>query len=122
MARFTEQLLDALGRNTGAYGEPTDDSEQPAIVAVPTVNHESARIDARGNDQGDTKQTDDITLEPEEVSLLAEIATGVTTEVAARHLGVDARTLRRRIRGICDKLDVNTPIEAVVWAARRQFI
>ncbi|WP_370446553.1 LuxR family transcriptional regulator [Nocardiopsis sp. L17-MgMaSL7] len=61
-------------------------------------------------------------LSNEDLELLAEIATGVTSEVAARHLETDARTLRRRIRHICDVLEVNTPIEAVVWAARRQLI
>jgi DNA-binding NarL/FixJ family response regulator len=63
-----------------------------------------------------------VELSHEEIELLAEIATGVTTEVAARHLELSARTLRRRIRNICDVLGVNTPIEAVVWAARRQLI
>ncbi|WP_017569321.1 helix-turn-helix domain-containing protein [Nocardiopsis halotolerans] len=63
-----------------------------------------------------------VELNREELELLAEIATGVTTEVAARHLELSARTLRRRIRNICDVLGVNTPIEAVVWAARRQLI
>ncbi|MDS1271929.1 LuxR C-terminal-related transcriptional regulator [Lipingzhangella sp. LS1_29] len=63
-----------------------------------------------------------IELSTEEIELLAEIATGVTTDVAARRLELSARTLRRRLRTVCDRLDVNTPIEAVVWAARRQLI
>ncbi|GAB3490631.1 hypothetical protein GCM10027440_39000 [Nocardiopsis coralliicola] len=63
-----------------------------------------------------------IGLTEEEIQLLAEIATGVTTDVAARRLELSARTLRRRLRAICDQLGVNTPIEAVVWAARKQLI
>ncbi|MFI0352356.1 LuxR family transcriptional regulator [Actinomadura sp. 9N407] len=66
--------------------------------------------------------TDDSRLNEEELRLLAQIASGVTADVAARKLELSARTLRRRLRTICDRLEVNTPIEAVVWAARRQLI
>jgi DNA-binding NarL/FixJ family response regulator len=65
---------------------------------------------------------DDPRLNEEEVRLLAQIASGVTADVAARKLELSARTLRRRLRTICDRVGVNTPIEAVVWAARRQLI
>jgi DNA-binding NarL/FixJ family response regulator len=66
--------------------------------------------------------TDEPRLNDDEVKLLAQIASGVTADVAARKLELSARTLRRRLRTICDRLAVNTPIEAVVWAARRQLI
>jgi len=65
---------------------------------------------------------DDPRLSEDELKLLSQIASGVTADVAARKLELSARTLRRRLRAICDRLDVNTPIEAVVWAARRQLI
>ncbi|MFC3996075.1 LuxR C-terminal-related transcriptional regulator [Nocardiopsis sediminis] len=70
----------------------------------------------------DAGQTLPVNLTDDELQLLAEIATGVTTDVAARRLELSARTLRRRLRAICDQLGVNTPIEAVVWAARKQLI
>ncbi len=65
---------------------------------------------------------DELELEVDDVRLLAEIASGVTADVAARRLDLSARTLRRRLRGICDRIGVSTPIEAVVWAARNQLI
>ncbi|MPY86024.1 MAG: LuxR family transcriptional regulator [Actinophytocola sp.] len=65
---------------------------------------------------------DDPCLTSDEIRLLAQIASGVTADVAARRLELSARTLRRRLRHICDRIGVNTPIEAVVWAARRQLI
>jgi DNA-binding NarL/FixJ family response regulator len=68
------------------------------------------------------RRIEDLRLNEEEIKLLAQIASGVTADVAARKLELSARTLRRRLRTICDRLDVNTPIEAVVWAARRQLI
>lgn len=61
-------------------------------------------------------------LDDDELRLLAEIATGATAEVAARSMELSARTLRRRLRLVCDRLEVGTPIEAVVWAAHRHLI
>lgn len=57
-----------------------------------------------------------------EVRLLATLATGVTVPVVAERLGISDRTVRRHIRRICSGLGVNTPIEAVAWAARRRII
>lgn len=61
-------------------------------------------------------------LSDEDVRLLAHLASGMTADVAARRLDLSSRTLRRRVRSICDRLDVNTPIQAVVWAAKRGLI
>lgn len=61
-------------------------------------------------------------LTEEEIRLLAHLATGMTADVAARRLDLSSRTLRRRVRAICDRIGVNTPIQAVVWAAKRGLI
>ncbi|MGH3322322.1 MAG: LuxR family transcriptional regulator [Streptosporangiaceae bacterium] len=61
-------------------------------------------------------------LSDEEVYVLALLATGVTLDVAARRVDLSERTLRRRVRAVCDRIGVDTPIEAVVWAAKRDLI
>jgi DNA-binding NarL/FixJ family response regulator len=61
-------------------------------------------------------------LSGEEVTLLKLLAQGLALEVVARRLCTSERAVRRRIRGICDRLGAGTPIQAVVWAARQGLL
>ncbi len=61
-------------------------------------------------------------LADDDLATLRLLSQGLTTDAIARELGVSERTLRRRVRLICDRLGVKTPIEAVVWAARGRLI
>lgn len=61
-------------------------------------------------------------LNDDELALLALLARGLPTDLVARRLGLSERTVRRRTRTICDRLQVGTPVEAVVWAARRHLV
>ena len=61
-------------------------------------------------------------LKPDDVTLLGLLARGLPLDVVARRLRTSQRTVRRRTRDICDRLGVGTPIEAVVWAARRGIL
>ncbi|WP_245687102.1 LuxR C-terminal-related transcriptional regulator [Streptacidiphilus griseoplanus] len=61
-------------------------------------------------------------IDRDDLHLLALLATGLPVESVARRLHVSARTVRRRYRGVCDKLGLNSVIEAVAWAARRGLI
>lgn len=61
-------------------------------------------------------------LSEEQLHLLAFLATGMTVDAAARALGVSGRTIRRRMRTICELIGVDTPIQAVTWAARRDLL
>jgi DNA-binding NarL/FixJ family response regulator len=70
----------------------------------------------------DTPEARGIGLSDEDLLLLAELAKGVTVDRVGRRLDVSGRTVRRRLRGICDRIGVATAIEAVAWAARRQLI
>jgi DNA-binding NarL/FixJ family response regulator len=61
-------------------------------------------------------------LDSDDLQLLSLLATGLPVDSVARRLHVSPRTVRRRYRGVCDKLGLNSVIEAVAWAARRGLI
>ena len=61
-------------------------------------------------------------LSRQDVELLRLLAGGLPLDAVARRMGKSERTVRRRVRGICDQLGLGTPIQAVAWAARRGLI
>ncbi|WP_019067359.1 hypothetical protein [Streptomyces hokutonensis] len=65
-------------------------------------------------------RSEELTIE--DIRLLLLLAEGHPAETIARILCTSGRTLRRRIRAVCDEIGVRTPIEAAVWAARRGLI
>ncbi|HEY5019250.1 MAG TPA: helix-turn-helix domain-containing protein [Streptosporangiaceae bacterium] len=58
-------------------------------------------------------------LSDDDVVLLKLLADGLPIEAVARRMRTSERTVRRRTRQICDRLQVGAPIQAVVWAAHR---
>jgi DNA-binding NarL/FixJ family response regulator len=65
---------------------------------------------------------EDSLLTAEELAILRLTADGLPLNAVARHIGMSSRTVRRRLRGLCDRLGVIHPIQAVVWAVRRGLI
>jgi DNA-binding NarL/FixJ family response regulator len=61
-------------------------------------------------------------LSRQDVELLRLLAGGLPLDAVARRMGKSERTVRRRVRGICDQLGLGTPIQAVAWAARRGLV
>ncbi|TYC18984.1 response regulator transcription factor [Actinomadura syzygii] len=78
--------------------------------------------DANASPLPESRSHQEPRLSEGDVTLLREIASGRTADQAAHRLDLSARTLRRRLRNICDQLEVNTPIEAVTWAVRQKLI
>jgi DNA-binding NarL/FixJ family response regulator len=62
------------------------------------------------------------TLSYDDLHLLGLLATGLPLDGVARRLEVSERTVRRRVRAVCDQIGVGTQIEAVVWAVRRGLL
>lgn len=69
-----------------------------------------------------TTTTDHQQMSRKDLELLRILATGLSLESVGRRLDLSERTVRRRTRALCDRLGVGTPIEAVVWAARRGLL
>lgn len=67
-----------------------------------------------------------VTAEPgltdEELTVLRLMAEGHTVEAVARRLDISERTVRRKARAVCARLDVETTVEAIVWAVRHRLI
>jgi DNA-binding NarL/FixJ family response regulator len=61
-------------------------------------------------------------LSRQDVELLRLLAGGLPLDAVAGRMGKSERTVRRRVRGICDQLGLGTPIQAVALAARRGLI
>ena len=64
----------------------------------------------------------DLRIERDHLAILQLISQGCTMAQVARRMEMSDRTLRRKLRSICDRVDVETPMEAVVWAVRRRII
>jgi DNA-binding NarL/FixJ family response regulator len=63
-----------------------------------------------------------VPLSRPEVDLLGLLADGLPLAVVAREVHASERTVRRRLRAICDRLGFSAPIQAVAWAARRGLV
>lgn len=57
-------------------------------------------------------------LSEKDCCLLELLAEGLPLEAVAHRLNISERTVRRRIRSICDRIGVATSVQAVVWAVR----
>lgn len=53
-------------------------------------------------------------LTPRQLDVLRQLASGHSTEQIARRLGIATETVRNHVRGIMDRLDVHTRLEAVI--------
>ena len=57
-----------------------------------------------------------------DVELLRMLADGLPLEAVARRMNASERTVRRRVRAICERLGFASSIQAVAWAARRGLV
>jgi DNA-binding NarL/FixJ family response regulator len=73
------------------------------------------------NDNADEHGSGDL-VTAEELVILRLVADGLPLVSVAQHVGMSPRTVRRRIRGLCDRLGLAHSIQAVVWATRRGLI
>jgi DNA-binding NarL/FixJ family response regulator len=63
-----------------------------------------------------------VRLDQEDLRLLTLLAEGMPVSSVARRVSMSDRTIRRRIRAICEQLGVKATVQAIVWAARRGLV
>jgi len=73
-------------------------------------------------DPGSVTQRTVTELSHQDVELLGLLAGGLPLDAVARRMNTSERTVRRRVRAICDRLGFTSSIQAVVWAAHRGLI
>ena len=73
---------------------------------------------SRGNGRRGVSDHDSPRLDDDELLLLRLLSEGLSADVIGRRMGLSDRTVRRRLRSVCDRVGVGSPIEAVVWAVR----
>jgi DNA-binding NarL/FixJ family response regulator len=97
-------------------------SDVPGIsaFAVSARAHADAHGQAPADADGDSPAG--VPLSRPEVDLLGLLADGLPLAVVAREVHASERTVRRRLRAICDRLGFSAPIQAVAWAARRGLV
>jgi DNA-binding NarL/FixJ family response regulator len=61
-------------------------------------------------------------LSSQDVELLGLLAGGLPLEAVARRVNASERTVRRRVKAICDRLGLSSTIQAVAWAARQGLV
>jgi DNA-binding NarL/FixJ family response regulator len=60
-------------------------------------------------------------LSTDEVAVLRLLAEGEALGIVSRRLDMSERTVRRKVRNACAKLECESTIEAVVWAVRNEL-
>jgi DNA-binding NarL/FixJ family response regulator len=61
-------------------------------------------------------------LTRDDIEVLTLLAEGLPLSTIGRRLHLSERSIRRRLRLICDRLGCRSTIQAVVWAARRGLV
>jgi DNA-binding NarL/FixJ family response regulator len=61
-------------------------------------------------------------LSRQDVEMLVLLADGLSLDAVARRVNASERTVRRRVRAICDRLGLSSTIQVVAWAARQGLL
>jgi DNA-binding NarL/FixJ family response regulator len=77
---------------------------------------------SRGPAPGPRARAAGAELSGQDVELLVLLADGLSLDAVARRVNASERTVRRRVRAICDRLGMSSTIQVVAWAARKGLV
>jgi DNA-binding NarL/FixJ family response regulator len=110
--RYTESALFAL---TGA---------RPAPTGLPSSHRPTTSLNATCVEgvEGGSLRGSAALVNAEELAILRHVAEGLPIDSVAHRVGMSPRTVRRRMRNLCDRIGVTCAMQAVVWAAHRGLV
>ena len=63
-----------------------------------------------------------VAFDDEELAIIRLLAEGIVLDAIARRLSLSERTLRRRLRALCDRVGVDSPVQVLVLAVRQGLL
>ncbi|WP_433892697.1 response regulator transcription factor [Streptomyces sp. CA-111067] len=115
-----------MKRIINVVGHPGTDSvmdDPPGVVASPPPSTwTGAQCRAGGICRRAGRVAAGRQIRPDELLTVALFAEGLPVDAIARRTEVSERTVRRRMRALCDRLGVQSAVQAAVWAVRHGLI
>jgi DNA-binding NarL/FixJ family response regulator len=100
----------------------TTQTAEPRRRTLPRIDPAALGGAAPSEAPAPRRNADGVQLDQEDLRLLALLADGMPVSSVARRVAMSDRTIRRRIRAICEQLGVKATVQAIVWAARRGLV
>src|SRR5690242_13965889 len=104
----------AWATGAGAVNGPA--ARRPSPAGRAAQNHPATGVDGR------PRRASTPVVSADELTVLRYIADGLPIDAVAHRMGTSPRTVRRRMRNLCDRIGATCAIQAVVWAAHRGLV
>ena len=121
-----DRTMNGAGARAPAYTQrpPPESGREKSSPSPPrgSIPRRIGNLAPRNIGNNELVSGEDDLLTSEELAMLQLVAEGLPLNSVARRMQMSPRTVRRRLRNICDRLGVMHPVQAIAWTARRGLI